>query len=154
MRGYFYAQLSCWFSLNNSEIVEAANLSFSSNKQLFLETFMANLSSLIFFNLEILNKTKTGVFSIDRFLVKLFINKNWHNSRINNDIDMTLESATKPDMRNTTKLKKIKMTSSQQVIMSLLFFQFLTNSEQSGIWIPNALSIILKFLTVTNFCLT
>lgn len=154
MRGYFYAQLSCWFSLNNSEIVEAENLSFSSNKQLFLETFMANLSSLIFFNLEILNKTKTGVFSIDRFLIKLFINKNWHNSRINNDIDMALESATKLDMRNTTKFKKIKMTSCQQVIMSLSFFQFLTNWEQSGIWIPNALSIILKFPTVTNFCLT
>lgn len=67
---------------------------------------------------------------------------------------MTLESATKPDMGNTTKLKKIKMTSRQQVIMSLSFFQFLTNSEQSGIWIPNALSIILKFPTVTNFCLT
>ena len=50
----------------------------------------------------------------------------------NNEIDMKLGPVTKIDKRNMASL------TSWQVVMSLSFFQFMANSEQSRSQIPDA----------------
>ena len=72
----------------------------------WLEIFIPSVVSLTSFSLQILGKTQTGVFPIPRFLMKSFINKNFHSSRTNNDIDMKFGPLTKHDNRSMTTLKK------------------------------------------------
>ena len=67
---------------------------------------MPNLVSLSQPSLQILVKTQTVVFSIYGFRVKQLINKNCHNSRHSNDIDMKLEPANKLDKKNTATAKQ------------------------------------------------
>ena len=61
-----------------------------------------------------------------------------HNSRTNDNIEMKLGPVTKPDKKNKTTLKKLKITSFLEVVTSLSFFQFLANMELSGSRIPDA----------------
>ena len=68
---------------------------------------MPNLVFLTQPFLQILDKTQAGVFPISRFLVKFLQDKNCHNSRTSNHIDMKFESLTKLDNRNTTPSKKV-----------------------------------------------
>ena len=88
-----------------------------------------------------MGKTHTRVFSISS---QSLINKNCHNSRTSNDIDMKLGSATKLDKKNTAILNKITMMPCRQIV-TLSFFHFMTNLEQSGSWIPDPWSVTLKF---------
>ena len=44
-------------------------------------------------------------------------------------MDMKLEPVTKFDKKNTAISKKLTMTSCQQILMSLLFFLFMSNLE-------------------------
>ena len=106
---------------------------------------MPNLVSLTRLSLQILDKTLTGVFSIYRFLVKSFINKNCQNSRTSNDIDLKLGQVTKLDKRNTTRLKHLTKTSCQQA-MTLFFFGFVVDFD---VW-----SIILKFSLIATSYVT
>ena len=75
-----------------------------------LKTFMPNLAaSLIHRSLQILDKNQTGVFLISGFLIKFFLNKNCHNSRTTNDIDISkLGLVTKLNKRNTITLKNTR----------------------------------------------
>ena len=59
------------------------------------------------------------------------IKGNCHNSRTSDDIDMKLEPVTKLDKRKKATSKKLMMTSCQKILMSLLFFQYTINLEQS-----------------------
>ena len=68
---------------------------------------MPDVVSLTRSNLQILNKTQTGVLPISGFPVKSLTNKNCHNSRTSNDISIKLEPVTKLDNRNTTTSKKL-----------------------------------------------
>ena len=54
---------------------------------------------------------------------------------------MTLGSVTEHDKRNTAKSKKLMMMPCQDHCGTLSFFQFTTNLEQSGSWIPEAWSL-------------
>ena len=72
----------------------------------WLEIFIPKFVTLTSSCLQILGKIQTGVFPIPRFLVKSFINKNYHSSRTNNDIDMKFGPLTKHDNRSMTTLKK------------------------------------------------
>ena len=58
-------------------------------------------------SLQILNKNKTGLFPISRFLVKTIRYKNCHNSRTSSDIDTKHGPVSKVDKRKTTTSKKI-----------------------------------------------
>ena len=66
---------------------------------------MPNLIPLTWPSLNIVNENQTGVFPIFGFLVKPLKNKNCHNYRTSNDIDMKLVPVTKLDRRNTTTLR-------------------------------------------------
>ena len=65
------------------------------------------------------------------------IKENYHNSRTGDDIDMKIRPVTKLDKRNKTASKKLTLTSCRKIVTSLSFFGFLTNSEQSGVRIPD-----------------
>ena len=67
---------------------------------------------------------------------------------------MKLGPVTKFDKRNTTKSKKLMMTSCQQFVTSLPFFRFMANLEPSGSRIPDALSVKLTFSLKVTFYLT
>ena len=55
---------------------------------------------------------------------------------------MKLGPVTKLDKKNTlTSKKKLVMMSFHQIVMSLLFFQFMANLEQSRSQIPDAWSV-------------
>ena len=54
-------------------------------------------------------------------LVKSFINKNCHNSRTSNNIDMKLGPVTKIDKETQKRQKKLTMTLCQQIMMSSSF---------------------------------
>ena len=59
------------------------------------------------------------------FVVKFgvtLINKDCHNSRTSDDIDMKLRLLAKFDKRNTKMWKRLMMTSCQEIITSLGFF--------------------------------
>ena len=67
------------------------------------------------------------------------INENCHNSGNNSNIQMKLRPITKLDKRNTTTLKKkLSMTTYQQIVTFLSFFQFMTNLKQTGSQIPDS----------------
>ena len=52
---------------------------------------------------------------------------------------MKLRPITKLDKRNTTTLKKkLSMTTYQQIVTFLSFFQFMTNLKQTGSQIPDS----------------
>ena len=66
------------------------NWHFAALNNFSLRTFMPNLAtSLILRSLQILSKIQMGVFLISGFLVKFRLNKNCHNSRTTNDIDIS-----------------------------------------------------------------
>ena len=79
------------------------------------------------------------------------IKKNCYNSRISNDIDIKLGPVIKLNKKNTVTLKKLTMMSCQQIVMSLLFFQFMANLEQSGSRIPDAWSVKVAFSLTAIF---
>ena len=66
------------------------------------------------------------------------IKENCHNPRTSDGIDMKLGPVTNLDKRNKTASKKLAMTSCRQIMTPLLFFQCLTNLEQSRSQIPDA----------------
>ena len=72
---------------------------------------MPNLISLTFPGLQKLDKTQRRVFPIFGFLVKSFMNKNFHNSTNTNDIDMKIKIVNKPDIRNMKTSKKLAINS-------------------------------------------
>ena len=61
--------------------------------------------------------------SISNFWIsgQSLIKENCHNSKTSDDIDMKLGSVTKLDKRNKAASKKWTMTSSQQIVTSLIF---------------------------------
>ena len=69
-RGVILPHTPCWFSLNNSAMVEAVSLAFhfAAFSNILLKTFMPNLVSLTCSSLQILNKSQTGVCPISAFL--------------------------------------------------------------------------------------
>ena len=52
-----------------------------------------------------------GLLSISGFIVKSLINKDYHNSKTSDDIDMKLGPLAKLDKRNTEMATKLTMTS-------------------------------------------
>ena len=62
--------------------------------------FVPNLGSLTRTRSPILDKIPTRVFSISRFLNKAFKNKNCHNSKTSNEIEMKLGPLSKLETRN------------------------------------------------------
>ena len=58
-----------------------------------------------------------------------FTKENCHNSRTSNDIDTKFEPVSKCNKRHMAILKKWMVTSCQQIVMSLSFFQFMANLE-------------------------
>ena len=76
--GNFTPHPSCWFSLNNSEMVKAVTLHFAAFIYISLETFVPNPS------LQILGKTQSVVFPVSgKSLIK-------ENCYYDNDNDMKL----------------------------------------------------------------
>ena len=101
-----------------------------------------------------IGKTQTGVFYDFRISVRSLIKENCHNSRTSDDTDMKLGPVTKPDKRNKTTSKNLTMTSCRETVMSLSFFGFLPNLEQSGGLILYAESAKSMFLVIVTFRLT
>ena len=61
---------------------------------------------------------------------------------------------TKLDKRNKGMSKKMTMTSCQEIVMSLPFFQFTASLEQSRSRIPDAWSVKVIFSLIVTFNLT
>ena len=78
-----------------------------------------------------MNKTQRGVFPLFGFLVQFLKNKNCHNSRTSNDIDMKLGPVTKLDKRNTTASKILDedVVLANYDVIIILFFQFMIDSN-------------------------
>ena len=72
-----------------------------------------------------------------------FMKENCHNSRTRDGIDLKLGPVTELDKRNKILSKKLLMTSCRKIIMSLSFFQFIRNLDQSG-WKPGSGCIVYK----------
>ena len=66
------------------------------------------------------------------------IKGNCHNSRTSDDIDTKPGPVTKLDKRNKATSKNLMMTSFWKIVMSLSFFKFTANLEQSGSQILDA----------------
>ena len=79
------------------------------------------------------------------------IKKNCYNSRTSNDIDIKLGPVIKLNKKNTVTLKKLTMMSCRQIVMSLLFSQFMANLEQSGGRTPDAWSVKVAFSLAAIF---
>ena len=62
---------------------------------------------------------------------------------------MKLEPVTRLNKKNKAASKSLTMTSCQQSVTPLTFFQFMVNSKQSGSWISDAYSTKLTFFLVT-----
>ena len=58
------------------------------------------------------------------------IKENCHDSRASDDIDMKLGPVSNLARERKQRQKGLTMTLCQQIVRSLLFFQFMTNSEQ------------------------
>ena len=71
--------------------------------------------------------------------------------RTSHDIDLKLGPVTKPDKRSTETLKKLTMTSCQQIVTLLYLFWFTTNFWSSRSQIPEAWPInpIFSLIVVT-----
>ena len=89
-----------------------------------------------------------------RISVQSLIKENCHNSRTSDDTDMKLGPVTKPDKRNKTTSKNLTMTSCRKTVMSLSFFGFLSNLEQSGGLILYTESAKSMFSVIVTFRLT
>ena len=91
---------------------------------------MPNLVSLFHPSPQILDKVQVGEFPISRILVKFLINKNYHNCKTSNDIDMKLGPVTKLDKRNMTTPNNLTMNLCRQNLRLSSFFQLMTHLEE------------------------
>ena len=103
-----------------------------------------------------LTQEKNGKFGLctSGFLVKSLINKNCHNSRTTNNIDMKLGPANNLTRETRRYKKDLTMTSCRQIMTSSSFFRFMVDLEQSRTWFPDAWSTILTVLLTATFYLT
>ena len=98
----------CWFSLYNSERVKAVTLAFFRIQRRFSRDILAK------FGIPNLPQSPDIVQNSDRGISNFgisgqsLINKNCHNSRTSNHIDMKLGPLTKLNKRNTTTSKKLR----------------------------------------------
>ena len=102
-------------------------------------------------SLQILDQIQTAVFLISRFLVDPLSNKIVKTPEpviiLTQNLDQKLNLTS-----ITERQKKMTMTSCKQIVVSLSFFRFMANLEQSKSRIQNAWSANLKFsLTVTLY---
>ena len=61
---------------------------------------------------------------------------------------------TRLDKKNKKYVKKLTLTSCQKIVMSLSFFEFLDNLEQTEGRRPDTESTKIIFLVIVTFCLT
>ena len=76
--------------------------------------------------------------SLSNILNPNLVGENCHNSRISDNIDMKLGPVTQLDKRNKTTSKKLTITSCRQTVVSLSYFRFMANLEQSRSRIPDS----------------
>ena len=145
----------CWFSLNNSEIVKDVTLAFCGIQfsNISLGTCVPNLVFLTHAVSRYWAKFRRWYFRFPDFcsILEQKLNKNCHNSRTSNDVDFKLGPVTKLDKRNTIRSINFTMTSDQQILKSLSFFQFMANLGQSRSRILDAWSVKLTFLLTVTF---
>ena len=67
---------------------------------------------------------------------------------------MKLRPVTKLDKRNKTTSKKMTLMSCQKIVLSLSFFRFLANLEQSAGRIVDTEFAKVMFSVIVTFCLT
>ena len=79
--------------------------------------------------LQILDRTQTTVFRISGFLINP-LQKNCHDSRTSNDIDMKLGPVTKLDKRNTATSKKLDDDVLSANYDAIVIFRFMANLER------------------------
>ena len=123
-RRFFDPILPSGFSLNNSAIVKAVNLAFSSIQSPFIRNIHGRFGTH-----NSLQSPDIGQNSYYfRFLVKPLIIKNCHKSGTSDDIDINLVPVTKMGKRNMTTSKKLMTGSCRQIMKSSLVFRFMVNS--------------------------
>ena len=146
--------LLCWFSLNNSQKIKAETLLFCNIQYYFIRDIHAKFNISNWAQpLDIGPKSDVGI-SDFQISGQSLIKESFHNSRTSDDIDMKLEPVTKIDKRNKITSKNLTVTSCQQVLTSLLFFQFMATMEQSRSRILDAYSVKLTFSLEVTFYLT
>ena len=80
--------------------------------------------------------------------------ENYHKCRTSDDTDIKLEPLTKLNKRNKATSKNLTMTSCQQIVTSLSFFQIMADLEPSRSEIPDTNSVKLTFSLKVTFYLT
>ena len=95
------------FSLNISETVKTVTCHFAAFSNFSLETLVPNLVSLTRPSLQVSDKNQDKGISNFCIFGESLTNKNCHNFRTSNDINMKLRPVTKLDKGNTAKSKKL-----------------------------------------------
>ena len=119
-------------------------LEYYSIKYIFIRNISAKFSTYNSPQSPDIGQNSDGNISDFWFSDQSLINKNCHNLRTSNDIDMKLGPVTNFDKRNKTMLKNLIMMLCRYSTRSASFFQFMTDFEQSRSLILNALFIFIN----------
>ena len=139
--------------MNKSETVKAATYAFSSIQKTFIRDVRAKFGICNLLHFPDIGQNSDKGLSNNWNFGQSFINENYHNFRSSHDIDIKLGPVTKTNNRNEATLKKLMITSCQQIVMSLSFFQIMANLQPSERRISDACSIKFSFLFSINFYL-
>ena len=101
----------CWFSLCNSERLNAVTLAFCTVQKLFFRIIHAKFGILNSPQSPHLWKDSVEVISDFQISGQSLVNENCQNSRTSNNIHMKLGPVTRLDKRNMAMSKKLTMTS-------------------------------------------
>ena len=145
--------LLSWFSLNNSERVEAITLSFCSIQQHFIREILANF--VISKSAQSTDIEENSDGGISDFLIssQSLFKETCHNSRISDDIDIKLGPVPELDKRNKTTSKKfdnvVMLENYETIAIFPIYRQF------GAIWKPDFGRIVCKTYILINgdsFC--
>ena len=100
-------------------------------------------------SLHILGKTQTG-FSDFQISGQFLIKRNCNNSTTSDDIDMKLGPVTKLDKRNKKTSKKVDHDIRSEILVSLLFLQFMPYGQFGAFWKPDSGCIVFRTYIFIN----
>ena len=125
---------TCWFFLNNSEMVETVTLAFCSIQLHFIRNFFAKFGiPRLPWSIDIEQNSDGCIFDF-RISGQSLVKRNCHNSRTSDNIHIKFEPVTKLDKKNKTTTQKLKMRSCQKIVTALSFFSVQPNwrNPESG----------------------
>ena len=105
-----FHRLTLWFAHNNSETIKAITLAFCSIQQLLIRDIRVKFGIPNSPHSPGIGQNSDGAISGFPISGQSLLNKDCHDSRTSDDIDMKLRTITKLDNRNTATSKKLTVT--------------------------------------------